>query len=475
VKVELPQTVEECHDVITHLLLIIERMEITQKQMQAKQEEMAAEILDLKQRLNQNSGNSSNPPSSDGFNKPVKSQLPKIKGRKGGQKGHPGKTLEMVAQPDQIKLCEPARCVCGQTDWISDGLVAERRQVFDLPKPKLEVIEYRRVTRLCQCGQTVSGEFPEAVVAPVQYGLGVQAMGALLSVQGCLSYRKIGQLFKDLYGFQLNESTVQTMVERTAEKMPYQEIRNALRKLEIIKVDESGIRENGKLKWLHNASSEELTYQFVHSKRGYEALLSEESVLAEFTGIAVHDCYSSYFKFREIRHALCNAHILRELNGLVENARSKWGWQMQQLLTSLYLASEGGTKKIDQISAYEKRYRQILEIGEVEEPPPKKEKKKGKLKRTKGRNLLERMKKYEEAILLFAKEQGVPFTNNQAERDISPVKIKQKVSGRFRTEKGATNYVKIYSLISTLRKQKRKVFKELTQLLEGKEFILFQT
>ena len=474
-KVELPQTVEECHDVITHLLLIIERMEITQKQMQARQEEMAAEILDLKQRLNQNSGNSSKPPSSDGFNKPVKSQLPKTKGKKGGQTGHSGKTLEMVAEPDQIRLCQPERCVCGQTAWIADGLVAERRQVFDLPKPKFEVLEYRRVARLCRCGQTVSGEFPEGVAAPVQYGLGVQAMAALLSVQGCLSYRKIGQLFKDLYGFQLNEATVQTMIERTAQKMPYREIRDALRKLKLIKVDESGIREDGKLRWLHNVSSEELTYQFVHPNRGYEALMSEESVLAEYRGTAVHDCYSSYFKFREIRHALCNAHILRELNGLVENAQSKWAWQMQVLLTSLYLAGEGGTKRVDQIGGYETRYRRILEIGEVEEPPPKKEKKKGKLKRTKGRNLLERMKKYEEAIMLFAKEKEVPFTNNQAERDIRPVKIKQKVSGGFRSKKGAESYVKIYSLISTLRKQKREVFKELTRLLEGKEFILFQT
>lgn len=436
---------------------------------------MEGEILELKEKLNQNSGNSSKPPSSDGFNKPVKSQMPKVKGKKGGQVGHSGKTLEMVAEPEQIKICEPLQCACGKTQWVSDDFVAERRQVFDLPEPKLEVIEYRRIVRTCQCGKTVSGEFPEAVTATVQYGRRVQAMTALLSVHGGLAYRKIGQLFKDLYGYRLNESTVQTMLERTAEKMPYKQIREWVSKSGVVNFDESGVRVKGVSEWLHNASTNELTYQFVHRRRGSVAMASEQSILPEYEGIGVHDCLPGYFKFEQMTHAICNAHLLRELNGIVQNAESNWGWQMQQLLTSLYLASEAGTEKIEAMSGYEKRYRRILEIGEVAEPPPKRVKKKGKLTRTKGRNLLERMKKYEAEILLFARKKEVPFTNNQAERDIRPIKTKQKINGGFGSRQGAENYVKINSLISTLRKQKREVFKELTELLDGKEFFVYQT
>lgn len=465
---ELPQTIEECHSLINRLFLIIEQMKVTQA-------EMAAEILQLKEKLNQNSGNSSLPPSSDGFKQPIKSQLPKVTGKKGGQVGHLGKTLEMVEAPDRVSNCEPSECVCGETKWVSEGFVAERRQVFDLPAPKLEITEYRRITRRCQCGETVSGKFPEAVVGSTRYGRRVQAMTALLSVHGGMAFRKIGQLFKDLCGYRLNESTIQTMLERTAEKMPYEQIREGVLTSEVVNFDESGVRVKAILHWLHNASTKYLTYQFVNRRRGRLAMTAEESILPEFEGIGVHDCLPAYFKFGQMSHAICNAHLLRELNGIVQNAESNWGWQMQQLLTSLYLASDAGTGKIEDVSDYEKRYRRILEIGEVEEPPPKRVRKKGKLMRTKGRNLLERMKKHEAEILLFAKKEEVPFTNNQAERDIRPIKTKQKINGGFGSPEGAENYVKINSLLSTLRKQKREVFKELTELLDGKEFCVFQS
>ncbi len=459
-EVELPQTIEECHRLIRHLLSVIETMQ--------------AKIDELEARINENSQNSNRPPSTDGFNKP-KPAFPKKKGRRGGQLRHSGKTLQRVEEPDFVIECEPQSCQCGNSTFVSEAEIAESRQVFDLPEPRLEVVEYRRLKRQCKCGEIVSGKFPEEVLAPVQYGVKVQAMVALLSVQGCLSHRKIGQLFGDLYGYQVNEATTQEMVKRSAEKIPMAEIKAAILSAAVVNFDETGIREAGKLKWLHTASSAFLTYQFVHAKRGREAMHSVESILSRFGGIAVHDCWASYFGFGGMKHAVCNAHILRELTGIIETSESNWGRRMKQLLLEMYQKSDDGKGVIKEIARYEKRYEAILRAGEVEEAPPKKNHARGKWKRTRGRNLLERMSKYKDSVLLFAKLEGVGFTNNQAERDIRPVKVKQKVSGGFRSPSGTESYTRIHSFISTMRKMKRQVFQELRSVIEGKPFVLFQT
>ncbi len=250
-KVELPETIEDCHSLIKHLLAIIEKMQ--------------AEIEELKARLNQNSQNSNRPPSGDGFSKP-KPAFSKKKKKKGGQLGHRGKTLKRVENPDLVIDCEPESCGCGVSDWTQEVEIIDSRQVFELPEPRLEVIEYRRIKRICKCGKSACGKFPEKVVAPVQYGEKVQAMVALLSVHGCLSFGKIGQLFADLYSYELNTATAQTMVQRSAEMMPMEVIKAGIMASKTVHFDETGIKENGKLKWLHNASTEKLTYQARASK-----------------------------------------------------------------------------------------------------------------------------------------------------------------------------------------------------------------
>jgi transposase len=313
------------------------------------------------------------------------------------------------------------------------------------------------------------------ITAPVQYGERVQTLVSLLSVHGCLSHRKIGQLFADIYGYQINEATCQEMLHRTSKAIPLEDIKAAIEQAEVIKVDETGIKENGQLKWIHTASTTELTYQYVHLKRGKQALWDENSVLAKFTGVAVHDCWESYFSFGAIRHAVCNAHLLRELTGIVENSESRWGLRMKQLLLEMYQASDYGKAIIPNIEEYEKCYEEILAAGELEEPPPEKTNPKGKLKRSKGRNLLERLVKHREAVLRFAKEEKVPFTNNEAERDLRPIKLKQKMNGGFRAPSGTESYCRINSFISTLRKQSREVFQELLSVIQGKTFEIYQT
>ena len=470
-RVELPKTIEECHDLIKQLLLVIEKQ-------QPEIEELKAEVAELKAKLNQNSQNSSRPPSSDGFNKPnPKPAFSKKKKRRGGQTGHRGKTLKRSETPDVVIDCEPLDCLCGKANWTEEVEIMEARQVFELPDPRLEVFEYRRIKRVCRCGRTNCGEFPEKVVAPVQYGEKVQALVTLLSVHGCLSYRKIGQLFGDIYDSEINGATCQEMVNRTAEVMPVEEIKAGIIESEVAQFDETGIRENGKLKWIHNASTDKLTYQFVHEKRGTEAMRSENSVLPKYQGVAIHDCLGSYFGFTEMKHGTCNAHIVRELNGIIENNESKWGASMKKLLLKMYEESDFGKGKIAEVEKYEKyekSYQRVLRKGEKEEPPPKKGKR-GRAKRTKGRNLLERMEKHQEAVLRFAREEQVPFTNNQAERDLRPAKIKQKVSGGFRARSGTESYCRINSFISSLRKQSRQVFQELLSLIKGNRFEIYQS
>lgn len=448
---------------------------IIEKQ-QAEIDLLRAEVSELKERLNQNSGNSNRPPSSDGFNKPnPKPAFNKKKKGRGGQNGHRGKTLKRVAKPDVVIDCEPASCDCGTGVWLEEVEIAETRQVFELPQPRLEVIEYRRLKRQCRCGQIRCGEFPAQVVAPVQYGVRVQGLVSLLSVSGCLSFGKISELFGDLFGYELNTATAQTMVKRTSEVMPMEAIKDEIIKAEVVNADETGIKENGVLKWLHTTSTENLTYQYVHSQRGKVAMNDEKSILPKFAGILVHDCWESYFSFSQVKHAVCNAHILRELTGLIENQASKWGGKMKELLLEMYRASDYGKGVIAEIGKYQNRYWKILNLAEKEEPAAEKVNPKGKLKRSKGRNLLERLRKHEEAVWRFAVHSEVPFTNNQAERDIRQVKVKQRVSSGFRAESGSESFCRIHSFMSTMRKQGRKVFAELQAIIEGKPFAVVQT
>lgn len=288
--VEPPETIEECHRLIRQLVSVIEKMQ--------------SEIDELKARLKENSQNSHRPPSSDGFSKP-KLAFAKQKGRRrGGQKGAAGETLRQVAEPDAVVACEPAECDCGAPAFGEAAEIVERWQVFDLPEPRLEVVEYQRVERTCRCGRRVCGKFPEGVAGAAQYSVKVQAMVTLLSVHGCLSHRKIGRLFSDLYGYELNAATTQAMVARSAAQMPLKTRTAGLRAAGAAHFAETSLRVGGRLWWLHNASAKDLTYQFVHEQRGRAALASDKSILPEFGGLAVHDCWTSYFAFGELIHAL---------------------------------------------------------------------------------------------------------------------------------------------------------------------------
>ena len=266
----------------------------------------------------------------------------------------------------------------------------------------------------------------------------------------------------DLYGYDLNSATVLDTLERGYEQTaPLEEAtKERLKETQVVHFDETGIRVGGKLYWMHTASTSDDTYLFIDEKRGYDALISEQSLIKDFNGTAVHDCLPAYFKFDDVYlHALCGSHLLRELNGLKKNG-SVWAEQMHEFLLDLYKAPRPITIFQNEIRSY---YQDILEQADQEEPPPKKGKR-GRPKQSPGRNLLDRLSKYEEGVLAFAFRVGVPFTNNQAELDLRPSKVKLKVSGCFRTVEGARIYARIQAATSTFRKHDQNVFTSLRQV-----------
>ena len=443
----------------------------------AENERLRARIAELEAQLKINSNNSHQAPSQDKpqDKAPVKSGLPKPEGKcKGGQAGHKGNTLKMTDNSDVITLCVPSVCVCGASLENVAGSVIESRQVFDLPEPRLEVIQFNRLEKICRCGCRNTGTFPDCAKAPVQYGEGVSAFIALLSNGFHLSCDKIGELFNDLYGYELNAATVLNHNKRCYELLANTEnsIKAALLAAPVVHFDETGLNHTPKPIWLHSAGTAKLIFQFVHANRGLQAVKDEQSLLPHFTGRAVHDCWSHYFSFTDCLHAVCGAHLLRELTGLIENG-SKWAHSFHKLLCAMYRASEKGTSVLRHFERWENIYIDICERAEKEEPPPKRtSEKQGKLKRTKGRNLLERLIKYKSSVLAFARYDRVPFTNNQAERDVRPCKGKIKIAGVFRTMDGAKQFARTQAFISTVRKQNLNTFKELKKVFSIKNYTI---
>lgn len=440
--------------------------------MQAENAELKTRIAELEARINSNSRNSSKPPSSDGYQK--KPAFPrKKKGKQGGQQGHKGRTLQQVEHPDKIVMHMPETCSCGHVFNDDELHVAETRQIFDLPQPRLEVTEHQLLMGQCpDCGQWHKGSAPEGVNAPVQYGNGVKALSVLLNVDYRIPFKKIQVLFCDLFGYAINESTVYSASQLCYEKLQETEqvIKSKISEAITAHADETGIRVEEGLCWLHTATTKLYTYLFVHEKRGRLALESEQSILDKLIGWLVHDCWGSYFNFKGMRHALCGAHIIRELEGLIENEQSKWARSFKTFLMHVFeMSFEERIRRRRQI---ETKYTLICSRGEKAEPPPRKTPcQSGRYKRTKGRNLVERLIREKDAVLAFAFNEEVPFTNNLAERDIRPAKVKLKVSNCFRTFKGAEIYARIASFVSTTRKNEKNVFSELCATFRGNNFL----
>jgi len=472
--------IERKESIIEAQTLLIEKQSRIISELTAKIEQLEARIAELEARLNQNSRNSSRPPSTDVFIKP-KSQRKKGERSVGGQKGHTGHTLEMVENPDEIIVHKVTACKeCGASLEEEPVIGVERRQIHEVPPLKIVVTEHRSEHKKCpHCKCNNRAEFPADVQYPVQYGRYLKAIVVYLCVFQLIPYDRIRELFSDLFGHFISKATLVKAVASCNNELAGVEdiIREQLKGGPVLHVDETGFRVNGIRHWLHVASTGLLTWYGYHKKRGSTAT-DDMQILPAFKGTMVHDFWKSYFRYG-CRHALCNAHLIRELTGISETYGHEWSSQMNELLhdikkavDSARVSSSGLTHQ--QITEFELRYSRIISIGIRENPVPVCSGipvKRGRKKQSKAKNLLDRCQLHQREILAFMYDFMIPFENNQAERDIRMVKLQQKISGTFRSDEGAAWFCRIRGYISTVKKNGEPVLASLVGAFEKKPFV----
>jgi len=433
-------------------------------------------VQELEERLAKNSRNSNKPPGSDGLGKPPAPKSLRTKsGRKiGGQPGHQGRSLMQVVEPDVIVIHQMSACPCGVCAGLSLAaqpvLGYEKRQVFDLPPMRLEVTEHQVEIKRCpHSGREVRASFPAAVAAPVQYGTRFQGLMVYLNQQQLLPFQRLGFLCEDLFGQPLslatlvraNQSAYVALSEFEAQVV------EQLQQAPLVHADESGLRVEGKLHWLHTASTERMTFYSVHASRGKEAM-DVANILPQREGWIMHDFWKPYFQY-DCPHAVCNQHILRELRFFAEDKKEEWAASLMALLRecNLLCMAQPVLEEV-QIDECHRRYHELLEAGRVLHLRRAEGTK--RTKQTKACNLLDRLEDYDQCVLAFLSNPEVPFTNNQGEQDIRMIKVKQKISGCFRTLKGAQVFARTRGFFSTARKQGRDLLCSMVQALEGNVF-----
>jgi transposase len=450
------------------LLALIKELQARNLMLEQQNALLTVRVAELERRLGLDSSNSSKPPSSDGPGQPPRrTRSLRERGSKqpGGQPGHPGKHLKPSERVDHTIMHRPARCEGCQTALAGELLeLVGSRQVFDLPAPApLLVTEHQLYRCKCSgCGTITTGSFPPEVRAPVQYGVRLAAVVTYLSAGQFLPEDRLGQTLTDLFGVTISAGTIGQMIARAASRTQdfAAAVCDNIRRAPVKHLDETGFWVGATPQWLHVAGTagiDGLVHYRVSSKRG--------DVLAHAAHIVVHDHWTSYFQMSGVRHALCNAHHLRELTALVDIEGEAWARRMRALLRGLCHeanlaperpADQTGVLPPNRICTAERLYDRIIREGIAWHealPALPRDIKRGRIRRRTGHNLLLRLKSHKQAVLLFLHNPAVPFTNNEAERDARMMKLRQKISGGFRTSQGADNFATLRTLIGTARKR----------------------
>ena len=437
--------------------------------LEAQLRELEQRLQRLEARLAQDSQTSSQPASRDKPWKP-KSERSSSGKSTGGQVGHRGKTLKMREHLDEVVVLPlTGHCGCGHA-W--EGVSAQAylaRQIHDLPEIRLQVTEYQAEVKVCpQCLTRGQAAFPSHVTGQVQYGPRFHGLTTFLNTAHFIPLKRTGEIMTALCGAAPSDGTIALNLKLAAQRLEGFEgqLKDALLKQDVLNADETGSKVNGKIHWLHLVSNSRLTLYGHHAKRGFEAL-KDMGVLNTFAGVVVHDCWSSYFKL-SATHALCNAHLLRELRGLAEHHGQLWAAELRSVLQGVYYQHKSGTLTPEAKVTFYTRFDTLLEAGLAEnpalEPVPNQ---RGRVKQTPGRNLTLRCQQHKDDYLRFLEDARVPFDNNGAERDIRMTCIKRKVSGGFRSDAGGETFCRIRSYISTLKKQGLNVWHGLVSIFDG--------
>jgi transposase len=440
-------------------------------QLECLVESQEKRIMALEEQLKKNSRNSDKPPSSDGLKRKIANSRTKSSRQSGGQKGHDGHTLKMVSEPDHVREHVADECSrCHHSLQDTEVLEYKKRQVFDIPPLQLEVTEHQaEVKKCCHCGTITTAEFPAGITQSVQYGPRIKSFSVYLMQYQLLPFERTTELLEDIFCQSISEGTLYNWnrVAYQALENTEEDIKQQLIQSPVNHFDETGAFCQNKLNWLHVVSNASLTYYAIHPKRGKKAM-DEINILPQYKGNAVHDFWSSYFPYK-CKHVICNAHLIRELTASSENLNQKWSSQMTKLLLTIKKRVEQSASRensLDDLTlrqfekAYDKLVRKGLRLNPIRD---KKNSKRGRQKQTKATNLLIRLKEYRSSILAFMYDFSIPFTNNLAERDLRMVKVKQKISGTFRSREGASFFCRIRGFISTVKKCKLNVLQAISQ------------
>lgn len=450
--------------------------------------ELWTRLVALEQRLPLNSANSSKPPSSDGYSKPSPKSLRQGGLRpSGGQPGHPGNTLRMSGHIDTVIEHRSGDICSACQSMLGAGQIIARRQVLELPTFKLQVTEHRLMRTQCQCGAVHIGQWPSDVQAGVQYGASVKALAVHLNQHHLLPLARTAALLGDLYGAHLSQASLQSFAQEAAHVLlpTVAAIGQAVQAGAVAHADESGIRIQGKLAWLHCLVTQHLTWLAPHAKRGSQAI-EALGLLHSFKGTLVHDGLASY-KELDCTHSLCNAHHLRELVYIHEGAGQlagekiwdNWAREMMDLLRQALIEVDQALCPLsaERQAHFEACWSALLERGEALNPQVLRSGtsadeargigRLGPAKQSKACNLLKRLRHYRADVWRFMTDEGVPFTNNLAEQALRMCKVKQKISGCFRTQHGADTFFTIRSYLATMTKQKANLHQCLVSVFQG--------
>lgn len=439
-------------------------------------------VKTLERQQAKDSHNSSLPPSSDRFVRPPKSLRHKSGKKLGGQQGHRGHHLRQGEVPDEV-LIHPVICCerCQHNLKASPARLPERRQVIDLPTKRLWVTEHRVEEKPCpRCLHLTRASFPAPVKAPAQYGTSIQTLPTYLVEAQVVLYARASHLLQELLGVQLSVGSIASFVKSCHQHLAEVEtqLKTALVQAPVLNQDETGLRVGTAGWWVHVCSTDRLTHDAGHPSRGCVAL-DAIGIAPKFRGPSVHDGLLSYQSY-SFTQALCNLHHMRELTFLEEELKQAWARTMKDLLLEMKAEVEHakalGQHDLDApiLASFLRRYDELLIEGYLANPPPAVPKKSehskgtpGRPKQSLGRNLLNRRSESKWAVLRFLFDFAVPVDNNLAERDLRMIKVQQKVSGCLRTEQGGAMFCHIRSYLSTLRKQRIKLFSALEHALSG--------